>query len=305
MVDARDAHAGRRHDPLRRGQPGPAVERLRRARPGRGRRRATAPRDANPMPSFTSPHANEATVRVPAARRTAARSPNAQLFVGSLRGAGGADGRHRRGHAAGRHGQPGAGHVRVRGPGHRAAGTCAIGPVDAQGRTDPAPAGARCRPTSPRRRPARRATGDGINLDRLIDDDEVTNWASLDSAVAGKQVTVDLAGGTQLVEPGQRQRDAAPADPDRSPTRRRRAGSRRCASSGSRRARRTAGVTCTDPADFRAVFTSAPDAFPSVRAAATGAGADHRARSTSTDAGHAPAHRGADQPVHRRPGLRR
>ena len=27
----------------------------------------------------------------------------------------------------------------------------------------------------------------------------------------------------------------------------------------------SSGVTCTDPADFKAVFTSAPDAFPSVR----------------------------------------
>jgi hypothetical protein len=37
------------------------------------------------------------------------------------------------------------------------------------------------------------ATGDGVNLDSLIDDTEATDWASLDG-VAGKQVTVDLAG---------------------------------------------------------------------------------------------------------------
>ena len=43
------------------------------------------------------------------------------------------------------------------------------------------------------------ASGDGINLARLIDDDEATNWASLGSPVAGKQVTVDLSGGTQQV----------------------------------------------------------------------------------------------------------
>ena len=36
------------------------------------------------------------------------------------------------------------------------------------------------------------ATGDGINLGKLIDDTEATNWASLGSAVAGKQVTVRL-----------------------------------------------------------------------------------------------------------------
>ena len=34
------------------------------------------------------------------------------------------------------------------------------------------------------------ASGDGINLAALIDDNEATNWASLGSPVAGKQVTV-------------------------------------------------------------------------------------------------------------------
>ncbi|HSC91651.1 MAG TPA: M36 family metallopeptidase [Gaiellaceae bacterium] len=36
------------------------------------------------------------------------------------------------------------------------------------------------------------ATGDGVNLDKLIDDTEATDWASLTGAVAGKQVTVRL-----------------------------------------------------------------------------------------------------------------
>jgi extracellular elastinolytic metalloproteinase len=38
-----------------------------------------------------------------------------------------------------------------------------------------------------------RASGDGINLDKLIDETEATNWASRDG-VAGRQVTVDLVG---------------------------------------------------------------------------------------------------------------
>jgi hypothetical protein len=38
-------------------------------------------------------------------------------------------------------------------------------------------------------------SGDGINIDRLGDDTEGTNWASLDG-VGGKRVTVDLAGDT-------------------------------------------------------------------------------------------------------------
>jgi hypothetical protein len=42
-------------------------------------------------------------------------------------------------------------------------------------------------------------SGDGLNLDKLVDETEATDWASLDG-VAGKQVTVDLAGDTpQLV----------------------------------------------------------------------------------------------------------
>jgi hypothetical protein len=38
------------------------------------------------------------------------------------------------------------------------------------------------------------ASGDGVNLTKLIDDDESTNWASLSGAVAGKTVTIDLDG---------------------------------------------------------------------------------------------------------------
>jgi extracellular elastinolytic metalloproteinase len=42
-------------------------------------------------------------------------------------------------------------------------------------------------------------SGDGVNLAKLVDETEATDWASLDG-VAGKQVTVDLAGnGAQLV----------------------------------------------------------------------------------------------------------
>jgi extracellular elastinolytic metalloproteinase len=37
------------------------------------------------------------------------------------------------------------------------------------------------------------ATGDGVNLDKLIDDTEATNWAAIDG-VLGKRVTVDLTG---------------------------------------------------------------------------------------------------------------
>lgn len=44
------------------------------------------------------------------------------------------------------------------------------------------------------------ASGDGVNLDKLIDDTEATNWARLGAqAVGGSRVTVALAGGPRTV----------------------------------------------------------------------------------------------------------
>lgn len=57
------------------------------------------------------------------------------------------------------------------------------------------------------------ATGDGINIDALIDDTEATNWASLENGgnVEGRQVTVDLLRrGRQSPRPGrERERHAS------------------------------------------------------------------------------------------------
>jgi hypothetical protein len=45
------------------------------------------------------------------------------------------------------------------------------------------------------------ASGDGVNLDKLIDDTESTNWARLGAVtVAGSKVTVALAGGPRVVK---------------------------------------------------------------------------------------------------------
>ena len=107
------------------------------------------------------------------------------------------------------------------------------------------------------------ATGDGINLARLTDDDEATNWASLGSAVAGKQVTVDLAGGAQTVRRVQVSAQLRPpvtGDPDAG-TQNRYTALRQfkvlaCTA--------TAAVTCTNASEFRTVYTSKPDAFPAV-----------------------------------------
>ncbi len=60
--------ARRRPDPVRRRQPGPALERVRQARAGAGGLEQR-PHDADPVPSFLSPFANEATVKLPAGRR--------------------------------------------------------------------------------------------------------------------------------------------------------------------------------------------------------------------------------------------
>ncbi|MCM4076217.1 M36 family metallopeptidase [Paractinoplanes hotanensis] len=107
------------------------------------------------------------------------------------------------------------------------------------------------------------ATGDGINLARITDDDEATNWASLGSAVAGKQVTVDLAGGAQTVRRVQVSAQLRPpvtGDPDAG-TQNRYTALRQfkvlaCTA--------TATVTCSDAAEFKTVYTSKPDAFPSI-----------------------------------------
>jgi extracellular elastinolytic metalloproteinase len=105
------------------------------------------------------------------------------------------------------------------------------------------------------------ATGDGVNLARLLDDDEATNWASLGTAVAGKGVTVDLAGDAQRVRRVQVSallRPAVTGDVDAGTQ------SRYSALRQFRvlACKATATVTCSAPADFKAVYTSRPDAFP-------------------------------------------
>ncbi|MFG1994296.1 M36 family metallopeptidase [Actinoplanes sp. NPDC048988] len=107
------------------------------------------------------------------------------------------------------------------------------------------------------------ATGDGINLARLTDDDEATNWASLGAPVAGRQVTVDLAGDRaqtiRRVQVSALLRPQITTDPDGAVQNRysalRQFRVQACTAS--------ATVTCANAAEFRTVFTSRPDAFPS------------------------------------------
>nr|MDT0656827.1 M36 family metallopeptidase [Micromonospora sp. DSM 115978] len=105
-------------------------------------------------------------------------------------------------------------------------------------------------------------TGDGVNLDRIADDTEATNWASLDG-VAGRQVTVALAGdGPQAVRRinvSALLRPAINGDPDPGPSAQNALSAVRSFQVLACDATR---ADCADPASFRRVFTSRPDAFP-------------------------------------------
>ncbi|RKR91039.1 fungalysin metallopeptidase (M36) [Micromonospora pisi] len=101
-------------------------------------------------------------------------------------------------------------------------------------------------------------SGDGVNLDRIADDTETTNWASLDG-VAGKRVTVALPGAQTVrrVNVSAFLRPAITGDVD--------TGSQNALTAlrsftvlacDSRRA------DCADDANYRRVYTSRSDAFP-------------------------------------------
>jgi extracellular elastinolytic metalloproteinase len=116
------------------------------------------------------------------------------------------------------------------------------------------------------------ASGDGVNRERLLDDTEATNWASLGSEgtasapgdVAGRQVTVALAGDeAQRIDRVQVSAMLRPTDSDDedSEAQNRFSALRAfdilvCDA--------TAGSDCDDEGDFTLVLASPDDAFPSV-----------------------------------------
>jgi extracellular elastinolytic metalloproteinase len=111
------------------------------------------------------------------------------------------------------------------------------------------------------------ATGDGINIDKLIDDTEATNWASLDAPVAGRQVTVRLDPGkpwhqVARVQVSAELRTRIPADPGGDTAAQSRFSALRQFQILTCQARQ--GVDCTQDSQFSVLFTSAPDVFPSV-----------------------------------------
>jgi len=111
------------------------------------------------------------------------------------------------------------------------------------------------------------ASGDGINLARLIDDTETTNWASLSSPVAGKKVTVRLDPSrnnwvVDEVRVSAMLRPPISTDPGGDTGGQSRFSALRQFRILTCRAR--GPVDCSNDSQFSVIFTSAADAFPAV-----------------------------------------
>ena len=199
-------HARRRPGPVRRRQPGHHLERVRRVRHGPGRDHERRQR-----------HRRDAELRL-AVREQRDRDAACRSATRPARWSGCTSATTRRGRC--RSPTP----TRRR-PSRTRSRSC---PGSRSASSRPGPASARAgspRSSSPAAGPdlvlnlprnlastaaGATVTGDGVNLDAIADDTEATDWASLDG-VAGKQVTVDLAGDRAAAgHPGQRLRAAAP-----------------------------------------------------------------------------------------------
>jgi extracellular elastinolytic metalloproteinase len=107
------------------------------------------------------------------------------------------------------------------------------------------------------------AAGDGVNQASLVDETEATNWASLTAPVAGRQVTVDLAGGSAVTV--RRVQVSAMLRPD----------TQNAADPGAQNrfsalrqfrvlaCNAATGADCANSASYSPVFTSPGNAFPS------------------------------------------
>ncbi len=102
------------------------------------------------------------------------------------------------------------------------------------------------------------ASGDGVNLEELVDETEATNWASVGSPVAGKGVTVDLAGSrpqvVSRVQVSALLRPAIEGDDD--------PGAQNRFTALRQFEVLSCARDCTNPANFRKVFLSPANAFP-------------------------------------------
>ncbi|MCZ7437110.1 M36 family metallopeptidase [Micromonospora sp. WMMC241] len=216
--------------------------------------------DPDPTPGFTSPYAREGSLRL-LPLGAGGPVPGAQLFVGryQARAVPVADTDAATPLTDRVDLVPGTYEFVLRAPGY---GHTRIGPVTVRAGKTRTLAVA-LRPNLASGGTGATVAGDGINLASIVDEDEATNWASLGAPVAGRQVTVDLAGGLQQVRRVQVSamlRPPVAGDADAG-TQSRYSAVRQfrvlaCTARGA--------VTCADAADFRPVFTSRPDAFPAV-----------------------------------------
>jgi extracellular elastinolytic metalloproteinase len=109
--------------------------------------------------------------------------------------------------------------------------------------------------------------GNGINLTKLIDDTEETNWASLGSPAIGKSVTIRLdpsAPSHQIkrIQVSAMLRHRIPADPGGDTATQSRFSALRQFAIYTCRV--TASVDCADDGEFSLIYTSPADAFPSI-----------------------------------------
>ena len=218
--------------------------------------------DADPTPSFTSPFANEATVTFRPVDENDAVVPGAQLFVGDYQARAVPVADTDPVTPLTNQVQPGAGDVQ---------------PDRAGSRPRPRPG----RPVLGEPRPGARPPGEDADQPRVrrrrrfgvrrrhqpgqADRRRRSDQLGLARQPGGRQRGDGRPGRrhpTGPPDPGER---AAPSgDHRRSRRRRTEPGSRRYASSGSWPARQTERSPARTAADFHAVFTSAPDAFPSI-----------------------------------------
>jgi extracellular elastinolytic metalloproteinase len=260
MVDARDAYLAA--DRMRFGGANQAT--LWNAFAGRGLGEGAASNtnaDPDPVPSFTSPYANEARVRF----RPVDEDGHAvvgQLFVGRYQGRAVPVADTDPATALGDTLRivPGAYDLIARADGF---GAKRLTERFRSGQTRNLTVGLPRNLASAHR--GATATGDGVDLDSLIDDTEATNWASLGVPVQGRQVTVRLdpsepSHRISRVQVSAHLRPPNPADPN-DPVQSRFSALRQFELLA---CEVTAGVDCADDADFTVVFTSPADAFPAI-----------------------------------------
>ena len=253
--------AGGRPDPLRRRQPGHHLERVRppRARRGRVQHRRRRRSGAQLRLAVSRRRARSTS---PRATPTGDPIPGAKLYVGHYQAravpVADTDAGTPLGTAVPM--VPGTYDLVLHAPGY---GHARVTGATIRRREDDAASSRRCGANLASAAAGASAAGDGINLARLIDDDEATQWAALGAPVEGQAVTVDLAGGQQNVRRVQVSallRQQIQTDPD-SAAQSRFSALRQFAVYACNAAK---GADCADEAAYALAYTSPADAFPAI-----------------------------------------